>query len=239
MKALQPSFAGTPQHPPHLRVFLPPTATAVGPFGEEPPTPPSAHDSGTIWTTAATMNDNTSGSSGMPPDTTMAQPNSYVDAWANLSPYNQSPYQSPMNEYNNWAGYMPHGLPSESIGRMPHHSMSIPPTPQPQHHMGHHQLPMLNTNTAWPSQLTNPTPSGGSYSAPPLSNMTPVSSASTQQSVEHIPQKVPPPPPVIGPSEKVRKTLSAEQKKDMCKYHEANPNMRQADIGKHFGVERR
>lgn len=180
------------------------------------------------------MNDNPNGSSGMTPDTTMSQANGYPDAWANLSPYNQSPYHSPLNEYNNWGGYMPHGLPSESIGRMHHHSMSIPPTPQPQHHMGHQQLPMLNTT--WPSQLTNPNPAGGSYSAPPLSSMTPVSSASTQHSVEQVQQQNKPP---SAPAEKVRKTLSLEQKRSMCQFAEDNPHMRQADIGKHFGVERR
>lgn len=151
------------------------------------------------------------------------------DAWASISPYSQSPYNnSPMTEYGNFGGYVSHGLPTESLGRMPpppsqsqhHHQLIQPALP----HMGHHQLPMLNTQ--WPSQLTNPTPSG-SYSAPPLS-LTPVSSA----------------PPVESPRlpiqhEKARKTLSAEQKRAMCQYHEENPGTRQADIGARFGVERR
>ena len=246
MRAVPLLLAGTSQHPHHLPTLLPSTVAAMGlssAFTEGQQqvsqTTSNPHDPGNLWTISNNMNDNHNSSSGMPPDATMPQTNGYNEAWANLanqSPYSQSPYQSPVNEYNHWGGYMPQmGLPSEQLGRMPHHSMSIPPTPQPHHHhMGHQQLPMLNT--AWPSQLTNPTPTGGSYSAPPLSSMTPVSSASTQHSVEHVQPKQPPPTPA---SEKVRKTLSAEQKRDMCQYHEDHPNMRQADIGKRFGVERR
>lgn len=115
--------------------------------------------------------------------------------------------------------------------------------------MGHHQLPMLNT--AWPSQLTNPTPtsSTGSYSAAPLT-ITPVSSCPPPTPV-HAPSAATPATPVkskagdggfkpSGQPEKLpRKTLSAEQKRAMCLYHDENPGTRQADIGAKFGVERR
>ncbi|KAM3505340.1 hypothetical protein MY10362_002989 [Beauveria mimosiformis] len=40
------------------------------------------------------------------------------------------------------------------------------------------------------------------------------------------------------PPEKTRKTLTFEQKRDMCLYHEKNPKTRQADIGHVFNVER-
>ncbi|KAM0249043.1 hypothetical protein ACHAQJ_009211 [Trichoderma viride] len=154
------------------------------------------------------------------------------DHWASISPYSQSPYgNSPLNEYGaTFGGFISHGMPSESLNRMP---PPIPQTiPQPTTHqmihpaplMGHHQLPMLNTQ--WPSQLTNPTPSG-SYSAPPLS-IAPASS---------LPPVDPPPRPLVH-HEKARKTLSAEQKRAMCQYHEENPGTRQADIGAKFGVER-
>ncbi|KAI9166715.1 Ribosome-interacting GTPase 1 [Paramyrothecium foliicola] len=188
------------------------------------------------------MNNTVNGSTAMGEDSTMAPTHGYGnDSWASISPYSQSPYShSPMNEYNAFA-YLPHGLPSESISRMPpppqpqHHQMIQPaPSPHPQPPvaspapssaaMAHQQLPMLTTT--WPSQLTNPTPPSGSYSAPPLS--------------------VPPPsaaPPVEAPRlpaqhEKARKTLSNEQKRAMCLYHEENPGTRQADIGARFGVER-
>ena len=202
----------------------------------------------------------------------MAPGNGYGnDNWVSISPYSQSPYDnSPMNEYASFGHFMPSGMPSESMHRMPppHQGIQPPPNqPQQQHHhlphhqliqpapppMGHHQLPMLNTT--WPSQLTNPTPtsSAGSYSAPPLA-ITPASSGPP-------PTPVPPPSAILPtsnsangtrssptvdihkqpsqPEKTPRKTLSAEQKRAMCQYHDENPGTRQADIGAKFGVERR
>lgn len=172
-----------------------------------------------------------SGTSTMGHDSTMATTNGYAsDGWSSISPYSQSPYNnSPLAEYNSFGAYVPHGLPSESINRMP------PPPPQPHHMMqtqppmGHPQLPMLNTT--WPSQLTNPSPAGSysaPHSAPPLS-MPPVTTA--------LPLVDPPRLP--AQHEKSRKTLTTEQKRAMCQFHEDNPGTRQADIGARFGVERR
>lgn len=39
--------------------------------------------------------------------------------------------------------------------------------------------------------------------------------------------------------EKQRRSLSIEQKRQMCQYHEENPGIKQAEIGAKFGVERR
>lgn len=160
-------------------------------------------------------------------DSTMAQSNGYgSDAWTSMSPYSQSPYSaSPLTEYPSFGTFVSHGLPSESINRMPPpppqtHQM-IHPSPTP---MAHHQLPLLNTT--WPSQLTNPAPPQ-SYSAPPLS-MTPATSAPPVE-----------PPRLPTQHEKSRKTLTTEQKRAMCQFHEDNPGTRQADIGARFGVERR
>ncbi|KAF7532498.1 hypothetical protein G7Z17_g13634 [Cylindrodendrum hubeiense] len=167
---------------------------------------------------------NVNGTSTMGHDSTMAHSNGYgSDTWTSMSPYSQSPYSnSPLTEYNSFGAYVPHGLPSESMSRMP------PPPPQPHQMiqpapMAHHQLPMLNTT--WPSQLTNPTPSG-SYSAPPVS-ITPATSAPPVD-----------PPRLPAQHEKSRKTLTTEQKRAMCQFHEDNPGTRQADIGARFGVER-
>lgn len=178
------------------------------------------------------------GTSGMGADSIMAQTGYNNDPWASMSPYSQSPYgNSPMNEYSNF-NYMHNGIPAESMHRMPppstqttqsHQLPLLQPAPG---HMAHHQLPALNTT--WPSQLTNPTPTGGSYSAPPLS-MTPVSSVSSAPPpLEH-----PRPPLQQQPHDKSRKTLSMEQKRAMCQYSEDHPGTRQADIGAKFGVERR
>jgi hypothetical protein len=182
------------------------------------------------------MNNAIEGSTGMTPDTIMTQSNDYGnDTWS-ISPYSQSPYNnSPMTEYGNWGGFIPQNLQAEPMGsRMPppqaqpqiHHQM-IQPAPTP---MAHHQLPMLNTT--WPSQLTNPSPTG-SYSAPPLS-MAPLSNPQPVETPRQQPAPAPPPP-----QEKARRTLSTEQKRAMCLYYEENPSAKQAEIGARFGVERR
>ncbi|KAG9257323.1 uncharacterized protein F5Z01DRAFT_617613 [Emericellopsis atlantica] len=174
----------------------------------------------------------------MDPEVPRAHGNVYGgETWGNISPYNSSPYQySPMNEYGHWGSYIPHASQADShyLPAEPYASMSSgPPSQQPRYikpapttqamqHLS--QLPMLNT--AWPSQLTNPMPSG-SYSAPALSTVTPVSSAQSAET-----------PKPTTPSEKVRKLLTTEQKRQMCKYSEDNPGTRQADIGAKFGVER-
>lgn len=191
------------------------------------------------------MNNPPSGSAGLGQTTPISQNNEYSsdNVWTTISPYNQSPYSvSPMNDYSSF-GYMNTNLPAESLNRMPpppaphnqqqhqhhhhHHHQNIQPAPAPSP-MGHHQLPMLNTT--WPSQLTNPSHpshSSGSYSAPPLSS-TPMASLPNSE-----------PPRSQLHQDKARKTLSLEQKRAMCTYHEENPGTRQADIGLKFGVERR
>lgn len=174
-------------------------------------------------------NNNINGPSRMGHDTPMGQSSGYgSDTWTSMSPYSQSPYsQSPLTEHTGFFGsFVPHGLPSESISRMP------PPPTQPHQMMqptpmSHTQLPMLSTT--WPSQLTNPTPSGSfsAHSAPPLP-ITPASSA-TPVDTPRLPTQ----------QEKSRKTLTSEQKRAMCQFAEDNPGTRQADIGARFGVERR
>lgn len=167
------------------------------------------------------------GTSTMGQDNTMAQSNGYGgDVWTSISPYSQSPYSaSPLTEYPSFGAFGVHGLPSESMNRMPPpqtHQM-IQPAPPP---MAHPQLPLLNTNQTWPSQLTNPAPQQ-SYPAPPVS-MAPATSAPPVE-----------PPRLPTQHEKSRKTLTTEQKRAMCQFHEDNPGTRQADIGARFGVERR
>ncbi|KAK9436027.1 centromere binding protein B [Metarhizium brunneum] len=161
--------------------------------------------------------------------TAITQSSGYNDGWATISPYSQSPYDgSPMTEYSGFGTFVPPGVHSDSMPRMPqqgghqhqHQMMHHSATP-----MGHHQLPMLNTT--WPSQLTNPTPSSGSFSAP----------ATSIPPVPRIPRAIDT-PKLPSQADKGRKTLTTEQKRAMCQYHEENPGTRQADIGLRFGVER-
>ena len=209
------------------------------------------------------MNNSVNGSAGMGHNSIMSQSQGYNQSsdnngWTPISPYSHSPYNaSPMNEYGGF-NFMPppSGLPSESIGRMPPPPPPPPPSssaqhqmhqpqhqPQPSHHhthhqmiqpapssaMTHHQLPMLNTaTTTWPSQLANPG-SSGNFSAPPLASNQIPSMSSMDTGVRTSPAQ----------DKSARKTLSLEQKRAMCQYHEDHPGKRQADIGAKFGVERR
>ncbi|RDA82458.1 hypothetical protein CP532_0205 [Ophiocordyceps camponoti-leonardi (nom. inval.)] len=201
------------------------------------------------------------GSAAMDQESVMAQCNGYgSDGWADLGAYHGPYDDGAIGDYATFAQFMSsHGL-GESMNDQtqqhqhlqmiqPHPPHHPPPPPPPPPHMCHHQLPLLNT--AWPSQLANPTPtssSTGSFSAPPL----PMTPAPTTPVVT-APSIVPPTTPgkgsrttaVVdlikqpGQLEKLpRKTLSAEQKRAMCQYHDENPGTRQADIGAKFGVER-
>lgn len=154
------------------------------------------------------------------------------DQWSDISPY----IQTTMADYGGGYGYMPpishgHGLPSESLGRMP------PPAPPPQPPLQHQHsqpphhptLPMLMvpSHPTWPSMLTNP---GGFNTSPPVA-IPPASAA--------IPPLQATRPPVPQITSQPRKTLSDDDRRRMCQYHIDNPSMKQTEIGAMFGVERR
>ncbi|KAJ2891342.1 hypothetical protein MKZ38_000558 [Zalerion maritima] len=136
---------------------------------------------------------------------------------------------------------MPSSHPPITDGLMSSEAIRMPPLPAPAHSSPMHhtpptqqppQLPMLITNNhLWPSQITNPV-SGGSYSAPAMS-MPPVLSAP------------PPPPPPMKPAKPTgrigsqpRRTLTDEERRNMCLYREENPTVKQSEIGAKFNVER-
>ncbi|EAQ90955.1 hypothetical protein CHGG_02890 [Chaetomium globosum CBS 148.51] len=126
-------------------------------------------------------------------------------------------------------GFMPpitHGLPSESLGRMP-----PPPPPQPIHQSPatHTQLPMLmmpHAHAPWPSMLTNPNSFGPPHSAPPV----PIPSITAPLKTSKL--------PAIQTTSQPRKTLTDENRREMCQYAEDHPTAKQTDIGARFGVER-
>ena len=165
------------------------------------------------------------------------------NGWVDMHSYGQS---GGMSDYGSFP-FMPpisQGLPSESI-RMPpppapgHHlpSSSIPSSQsQQQQHGGHggpgqlpqHQqpqhhppLPMLYTPSnpgQWPSMLTSPNPGyGTAHSAPPVPRL----------------------PRLMREKSNPRKTLTDEDRRNMCRYHELHPYTKQTEIGLMFGVERR
>lgn len=157
------------------------------------------------------------------------------DQWGDMSPY----MQTTMADYGGAAyAYMPpisqgHGLPSESLGRMPPPATPPQPSlhshsqaPPPPHHPA---LPMLMvpSHPTWPSMLTNP---GGFNTSPPVA--IPPASAGVQ------PLKAAR-PPIPSLASQPRKTLTDDDRRRMCQYHIDNPSMKQTEIGALFGVERR
>jgi len=165
------------------------------------------------------------GSMGMDQDSHIAHDNTYGNEnWVDMSSYH---HQTTMPDYGAGFSYIPpitHGLPSESIGRMP-----PPPPPQsmPQPQTSHSQLPMLMMPHApWPSMLTNPNNYGHHTSGPVA-----------------IPSVTAPPLkttklPAIQTTSQPRKTLTDDDRRRMCQYALDHPNAKQTDIGAEFGVER-
>lgn len=153
------------------------------------------------------------------------------EQWGDMGNY----MHTSVPDYGATFGYMPpisHGLPSESLGRMPsvHHTPSPQqplPHPPPHHHPA---LPMLMvpSHPTWPSMLTNP----NSFNTSPPVAIPPASSTPVSQlkAVRRLPAQPPAQP---------RKTLTDDDRRRMCQYHEDNPAMKQTEIGALFGVERR
>lgn len=168
------------------------------------------------------------------------------DQWGEMGSY----MQTSMADYNN-AAYafmtptISHGLPSESLARMPPPAPPsqpvLRPHPHPHQHSHSHQqaqahthphhssLPilMIPSNPTWPSMLTNP---GGFNTSPPVA-IPPVSAGV-------VPLK-PSRPPLSQLASQPRKTLTDDDRRRMCQYHLDNPSMKQTEIGALFGVERR
>lgn len=135
----------------------------------------------------------------------------FADGWVEINNYASSQHQSPIHEYGGF-GFMhtaPQSLPSE-----PTFSRMAPP--QPTHTTQHQQLlPLIMpSHPTWPSMLTNP----AGYQAAPVS-MPPVSA----------PLKTTKLPAIHAPSP--RKTLTDDDRRRMCRYHEENPSVKQTEIG--------
>ncbi|KAF2139622.1 uncharacterized protein K452DRAFT_310553 [Aplosporella prunicola CBS 121167] len=135
--------------------------------------------------------------------------------------YPHSQHQSPVNEYNGFA-FTP--LPME-----PMYSHGMPPP-----RTTHQQLQPL-IMPQWPSMLT-----GQSNYAQPIYPSPPIP--------QHAAAPTPVPAPSTRSSSTPRKTLTDNDRRRMCLYHEENPTVKQTEIGGErdqgrvqkpmFGVER-
>ncbi|RDW83329.1 hypothetical protein BP5796_04820 [Coleophoma crateriformis] len=144
--------------------------------------------------------------------------NGYSNEWVEIGNGYSSQHQSPVQEYGGYGFLQPmqqqHGMPIEPSFTMP---------PPPPAHTTHQQLlPLIMpSHPTWPSMLTNPV----NYSAPPVA----IPSASNQKPQKLATAHVAPSP---------RKTLTDNDRRRMCQYHEDNPSVKQTEIGAMFGVER-
>ncbi|KAL2201290.1 hypothetical protein P885DRAFT_65561 [Corynascus similis CBS 632.67] len=172
------------------------------------------------------MHNQITSSTGMDQESHLSPDNTYgPESWVDMSSFQ---HQTTMPDYGGGYGFMPpmsHGLPSESLGRMP-----PPPPPQSLHQQPpatHTQLPMLMMPQAtWPSMLTNPNSYGPPHSAPPV----PIPSITAPLKTSKL--------PAIQTTSQPRKTLTDDDRRAMCRYAEDHPTAKQTDIGARFGVER-
>ncbi|KAK3302134.1 uncharacterized protein B0T15DRAFT_293653 [Chaetomium strumarium] len=172
------------------------------------------------------MHNQITASTGMDQQSHLAPDNTYGNEnWVDMNSFQ---HQTTMPDYSGGFAYMPpinHGLPSESLSRMP-----PPPPPQPMHQQpqaSHTQLPMLMMPpVTFPSMLTNPNTYGPPHSAPPVA----IPSIAAPLKASKL--------PAIQTTSQPRKTLTDEDRRAMCQYAEDHPTAKQTDIGARFGVER-
>ncbi|KAL8684569.1 MAG: hypothetical protein Q9224_006266 [Gallowayella concinna] len=159
------------------------------------------------------------------------QDDDFGDQWISVAD-DQPPHQSPLHDFNRYYLSSPSHIHLQSIYNRPAAtSQSSNPT----------LYPLIVPQ--WPSQLTNPSlspppPQPLSTSSAPaqtprpiLPLMTPVDSIPTPLSAPAAPEPIPTPP-------SGRKTLTDQDRRRMCQYHEENPSVKQTEIGSLFGVER-
>ena len=143
---------------------------------------------------------------------------------ADVNEDGHSPHGSPQQGYTNQFDFS-----SPTHTSFEHHYSSAPyqsySAPQPLH--------PLNTTVLWPSQLTNPsTSSPPAMLAIPPRALAPATQECTQETTSAPTPPPPPPPPKSAPNQSnSRKTLTDNDRRRMCKYHEENPTVKQTEIG--------
>ncbi|AEO69292.1 d5cf318b-a9aa-4567-a917-fab667d7244f [Thermothielavioides terrestris] len=177
------------------------------------------------------MHNQITAATGMDQESPIAPDNTFgTENWVDMNSFQ---HQTTMPDYGGNFGFIPpinHGLPSESLNRMP----PPPPPPQPLHQpqATHSPLPVLMMRgAAWPSMLTNPNTYGPAHSAPPIpiAPIAPVAPTTTPLKTTKLPS---------ASASQPRKTLTDDDRRAMCQYAEDHPTAKQTDIGARFGVER-
>jgi hypothetical protein len=146
--------------------------------------------------------------------------------WDGLEHYHSPQLPSGAHEYTAGYSYMQQTL-QHAVPIEPAYSRHIAPLfTVPQAHQPVYQA-------QWPSMITNPP----NNIAPPLPAgpaLAPVTAYASNQA--RLPIVAQPPRPTAGTSS--RRTLTDQDRRRMCLYHEQNPSVKQTEIGAMFGVER-
>lgn len=134
-----------------------------------------------------------------------------ADQWVEIAT-DHSPHPSPLQEYNAFAFMSATPLPLESVYTRP--------TPT-----SYTTMPTLHPliMPQWPSQITNPSEGGPPMAIPLPRALAPVSAITT-------PHSAPPATPAPAPST-ARRTLTDQDRRRMCQYHEDHPTVKQTEIG--------
>ncbi|KAI0186612.1 hypothetical protein F4808DRAFT_95265 [Astrocystis sublimbata] len=145
--------------------------------------------------------------------------------WVGMNSYTHMPMPNYQEEYYSMQ-HMAHGLPTESLGghltpsaftqhiQPNNYQSQLPPPPPP--------LIPSPGQVQWPSLQTNPSHN--------YQNPIPISTVAA-------PPRQQPKLPTINTSQP-RRTLTDQDRRDMCKFADENPGVKQHDIGLRFGVER-
>ena len=132
----------------------------------------------------------------------------------------QSPHQSPPNEYGDFQFGSTHIQLDPLYNRPMQSSFS---TPQP--------LQPLITMPQWPSQITNPSENNSSP-PPTTSSHRPILPLS--KTTDAVPKLTASPVPErksLHSTSTSRRTLTDSDRRRMCEYHSDNPNVKQTEIG--------
>ena len=138
--------------------------------------------------------------------------------WLEINDYHSPHLHSPAHEYSGF-GYMssPHGIPME-----PTFQRAMPLS-----YSTHQQQPPSLMTAPWPSMLTNPSRNHPpALSIQPIQSPPPLPPTSTFPTIHSLPPTVNPLP---VPS--ARRTLTDQDRRRMCQYHEDNPTVKQTEIG--------
>ena len=141
--------------------------------------------------------------------------------WVEISDFHPSHEQSAAHEYSSY-GFVSTpqpGLPLEPTYHRPMQPLYSGPQP-----------PQSLFTAQWPSMLTNPS----SHGLPPMpmpAPAPPLAPVSTFATAHLLPPVVTTP----APASTSRRTLTDQDRRRMCQYHEDHPNVKQTEIGGELG----